>query len=46
MSPFLDGTLQEYVVSQENNSPLALYTDFHKFKFFLDINSPVDQVQS
>ena len=46
MSPSLDGTLPEYVISQEDNSPLTLYVDFHKILFFLDINSPVDQVQS
>ena len=45
MSPSLDGSLPEYVISQEDNSPLT-YIDFHKFKFFLDINSPFDQVQS
>ena len=44
MSPSQDGTLPEYVISQENNSPLTLYTEFHNFTFFLDINSPVDQV--
>ena len=26
MSPSLDGTLPEYVISQEDNSPLTLYT--------------------
>ena len=31
MSPSLDGTLPEYVISQEDNSPLTLYIDFHKF---------------
>ena len=46
MSPSLGGTLPEYVISQEDNSPLTLYIDFHKISFFLDINSPVDQVQS
>ena len=40
MSPSLDGTLPEYVISQEDNSPLTLYIDFHQKKFFLDINSP------
>ena len=29
-------------ISQENNSPLTLYIEFHNFYFFLDINSPVD----
>ena len=29
MSPSLDGTLPEYVISQEDNSPLTLYIDFH-----------------
>ena len=42
MSPSLDGTLPEYVISQEDNSPLTLYIDF----FFLDINSPFDQAHS
>ena len=47
MSPSLDRTMPESVISQENNSPLTLYTEFHNFNFFfLDINSPVDQVQS
>ena len=36
----------EYVISQEDNSPLTLYIDFHNFLFFLDINSPFDQVHS
>ena len=31
MSPSLDGTLPEYVISQEDNSPLTLYIDFHNF---------------
>ena len=42
MSPSLDGTLSEYVISQEDNSPLTLYIDFHNLYFFLDINSPFD----
>ena len=47
MSPSLDGTLPEYVISQEDNSPLTLYIDFHNFLlFFLDINSPFDQLHS
>ena len=46
MSPSLDGTLPESVISQENKSPLTLYIEFHNFFIFLDINSPVDQVQS
>ena len=49
MSPSLDGTLPEYVISQENNSPLTLYIDFQKVfqkRIFLDINSPFDQVHS
>ena len=46
MSPSLAGILPEYVISQEDNSPLTLYIDFHNFQFFLDINSPFDQVQS
>ena len=32
ISPSLDGTLPEYVISQEDNSPLTLYIDFHNFK--------------
>ena len=44
MSPSLDGTMPESVISQENNSPLTLYIEFHNFYVFLDINSPVDQV--
>ena len=46
MSPSLDGTLPEYVISQEDNSPLTLYIHFHNFSFFLDIISPFDQVHS
>ena len=34
----LDGTRPEYVISQEDNSPLTLYIDFHNFQIFLDIN--------
>ena len=34
MSPSLDGTLPEYVISQEDNSPLTLYIDFHNFFYF------------
>ena len=34
-SPSVDGTLPEYVISQEDNSPLTLYIDFHNFlKYF------------
>ena len=46
MSPSPDGTMPESVISQENNSPLALYIEPPNFCFVLDINSPVDQVQS
>ena len=46
MSPSLDGTLPEYVISQGDNSPLTLYIDFQNFSFFLDINNPFDQVHS
>ena len=35
MSPSLDGTLPEYVISQEDNSPLTLYIDFQFFFIFL-----------
>ena len=47
MSPSLDGTMPESVISQENNSPLTLYMyiEFQQKKI-LDINSPVDQIQS
>ena len=38
--------MPESVISQENNSPLALYIEFQKSYFFLDINSPGDQVQA
>ena len=38
--PSLDRTMPESVISQENNSPLTLYTEFHNVYFFLDINSP------
>ena len=31
MSPSLDGTLPEYVILQEDNSPLTLYIDFFNF---------------
>ena len=34
MSPSLDGTLPEYVISQEDNSPLTLYIYFQNFHFF------------
>ena len=34
MSPSLDGTLPEYVISQEDNSPLTLYRDFSNFFYF------------
>ena len=46
MSPSLDKILPGYVMSEKDNSPLTLYIDFHNFEFFLDINSPFDQVQS
>ena len=46
MSPSLDGTRPEYVRSQEDNSPLTLYINFHNFQIFLDINSPDDPVHS
>ena len=46
MLPSLDGTMIEYVISQENNSPLTLHIEFQFFCLLLDINSPVDQVQS
>ena len=36
--------LCQNVISQENNSQLTLYTNFHNLKIFLD--DPVDQVQS
>ena len=35
MSPSLDGTPPEYVISQEDNSPLNLYIDFHNCLIFL-----------
>ena len=44
MSPSLDGTLPESMIPEENYTPLTLYIDFHNFKYFLDINSSVDQV--
>ena len=31
MSPSLHGTMPESVISQENNSPLTLYIEFHNF---------------
>ena len=34
MSPSLDGTLPEYVISQEDNSPLTLYIDFYNVIYF------------
>ena len=43
MSPSLDVTRPEYVISQEDNSPLTLYIDFQNF---LDINNPFDPVHS
>ena len=46
MLPFLDGTLPESVISQENNSPLTLYIDFQNFKLSSGINNLVYQVQS
>ena len=33
VSPSLDGTLPEYVISQVDNSPLTLYIDFYNFLF-------------
>ena len=33
MSPSLDGTMPESVISQENNSPLTLHIEFHNFCF-------------
>ena len=35
MSPSLDETLPEYVISQEDNSPLTLYIDFSQVLIFL-----------
>ena len=35
MLPSLDRTLPESLISHKNNSPLALYTDFHNFQIFL-----------
>ena len=35
MSPSLDGTMPESVISQENNSLLTLYIEFQFFFFFL-----------
>ena len=32
MSPSLDGTMPESVISHENNSPLTLYIEFHNKK--------------
>ena len=46
MSLSLDGTLPEYVISEEDNSPLTLYIDFHQSQICLDINSPFDPVHS
>ena len=37
MSPSLDGTLPEYVISQEDNSPLTLYIDFSFFLSWISI---------
>ena len=34
MSPSLDGTLPEYMISQEDNSPLTLYIEFFKIVNF------------
>ena len=44
LSPSLDETLPEYVISQEDNSPLTLYIVFQFFFFFLVISSPFDKV--
>ena len=46
MSPSLHGALPEYVISQEDNSPLTLYIDFHNLQFYSDISGPFDQVRS
>ena len=47
VSPSLDGTLPESVISQEDNPPLTLYIDFHNsFIYFLDINRRFNQVHS
>ena len=35
MSPSLDGTLPEYVISQEDNPPLTLYIDFSQISIHL-----------
>ena len=34
MLPSLDGTMPESVISEENNSPLTLYTAFYNFIFY------------
>ena len=44
MSPSLDRTLPESVISQENNSPFTLYIKFHKFTYFLDSLTQPDMV--
>ena len=48
MSPSLDGTLPEYVISQEDNSPLTLYIDFHIFvspeRMFVETHSDPNSV--
>ena len=39
--------LPEYVIYHKRTThPLTLYINFHNFNIFLDINSPVEQVQS
>ena len=46
MSPSLDKIMPESGMSQENNSPLTLYIEFHNVYFFLGyMYSPVDEVQ-
>ena len=44
MSPSVDRTMPESEISQKNNSPLDLYMKFHNFRFFFDVDSPVNQV--
>ena len=37
MSPSLDGTLPEYIILEEDNSPFTLCIDFHNFFYWISV---------
>ena len=39
-------TILDNPLSWVHNSPLVLYTDYHKFSIFLDMSKAVDQIHS